>query len=98
MCCHLNYSAVLDSGCRVTQGSRKKESPMSAPSTIDSVLAQVDQNLDQSLQRLYELLRIKSISTDPAYADQCQRAADWIVGDWRRSASTPPPARPPAIP
>ena len=54
---------------------------MSAPSTLDSVLAQVDQNLDQSLQRLYELLRIKSISTDPAYADQCQRAADWIVGE-----------------
>ncbi|WP_108398154.1 M20/M25/M40 family metallo-hydrolase [Devosia submarina] len=54
---------------------------MTAPTTLDSVLAQVDQNLEQSLNRLYELLRIKSISTDPAYASECQRAADWIVSE-----------------
>jgi acetylornithine deacetylase/succinyl-diaminopimelate desuccinylase-like protein len=54
---------------------------MPASTTLDSVLAQVDQNLEQSLARLYELLRIKSISTDPAYASECQRAAEWIVAE-----------------
>jgi len=39
----------------------------------------VDAGLDQSLERLYALLRIKSISTDPAFAQECQRAADWIA-------------------
>ncbi|WP_108460724.1 M20/M25/M40 family metallo-hydrolase [Devosia naphthalenivorans] len=46
---------------------------------LDAVLAHVDSNLDASLERLYHLLRIKSISTDPAFAAECQRAADWIV-------------------
>src|SRR5690606_14108786 len=46
---------------------------------LDAVLAHVDSNLDASLERLYQLLRIKSISTDPAFAAECQRAADWIV-------------------
>ncbi|MGV8853628.1 MAG: M20/M25/M40 family metallo-hydrolase [Devosia sp.] len=48
---------------------------------LDAVLATVDAGLDQSLERLYALLRIKSISTDPAYKAECQRAADWIVGE-----------------
>ena len=52
---------------------------MSTP--LDAVLAQVDAGLDASLGRLYELLRIKSISTDPAYAQDCRKAADWIVGE-----------------
>jgi acetylornithine deacetylase/succinyl-diaminopimelate desuccinylase-like protein len=71
---------------------------MAAPSTIDSVLAQVDQNLEQSLDRLYELLRIKSISTDPVYAAECQRAADWIVGELQGlgfdAAARPTPGHP----
>ena len=46
---------------------------------VDQVLAAVDAGLEQSLERLYGLLRIKSISTDPAYAAECQRAADWLV-------------------
>ena len=54
---------------------------MTSPASLDAVLAQVDAGLEQSLERLYALLRIKSISTDPAYAAECQRAADWIVGE-----------------
>ncbi|MCP8882795.1 M20/M25/M40 family metallo-hydrolase [Devosia sp. XJ19-1] len=54
---------------------------MTNPATIDAVLAKVDSGLDQSLERLFHLLRIKSISTDPAYAAECRRAADWIAGE-----------------
>jgi acetylornithine deacetylase/succinyl-diaminopimelate desuccinylase-like protein len=48
---------------------------------LDAVLAQIDADLPQALDRLLELLRIPSISTDPAYAADCARAADWLVDD-----------------
>jgi len=50
-------------------------------STIAPVLDRLDRNLDQSLERLFELMRIKSISTDPAYAPDCRKAAEWLVAD-----------------
>ena len=46
--------------------------------TLDEVLARADLNLDDSLERLFELLRIPSISTDPAHAPECRRAAQWL--------------------
>ncbi|MFI5013284.1 MAG: M20/M25/M40 family metallo-hydrolase [Hyphomicrobiales bacterium] len=52
---------------------------MAAP--IDTVLAHIDAKLDQSLARLFELLRIPSISTDPAYAPQVERAAAHVAAD-----------------
>ncbi len=48
---------------------------------VDKVLAAVDAGLDQSLDRLFSLLRIPSISTDSAYAKDCAAAADWLVAD-----------------
>lgn len=54
---------------------------MTTATQLDAVLAHVDSGLDQSLERLYALLRIKSISTDPAYASECRRAADWIAAE-----------------
>lgn len=48
-------------------------------STIDTVLARIDADLDTSLSRLFELLKIKSISTDPAYAAECRSAAGWLA-------------------
>ncbi|PWK70657.1 dipeptidase [Aminobacter sp. AP02] len=47
------------------------------------VLDRLDKNLDQSLERLFGLLRIKSISTDPAFAGDCRKAAEWLVKDLR---------------
>ena len=49
--------------------------------TIDAVLAQVDDTLDAALERLKALVRIPSVSTDPAFKDNCQKAADWLVAD-----------------
>ena len=49
--------------------------------SITPVLNALDANLDASLERLYGLLRIPSISTDPAYAAECRRAAEWLVAD-----------------
>lgn len=49
--------------------------------TLDAVLARIDADLPQSTERLLELLRIPSISTDPAFKEHCQTAADWLVDD-----------------
>ncbi|WP_371739563.1 M20/M25/M40 family metallo-hydrolase [Bartonella sp. HY038] len=48
---------------------------------LENVLKRLDGNLDQSLERLFDLLRIKSISTDPAFREDCKKAADWLVED-----------------
>lgn len=50
-------------------------------SNLDAVLGSIDKNLDASLDRLFDLLRIESISTDPAYAGECKKAAEFIVED-----------------
>jgi acetylornithine deacetylase/succinyl-diaminopimelate desuccinylase-like protein len=46
---------------------------------LDRVLATIDRNLDQSLARLFSLMRIESVSTDPASAKNCRVAADWLA-------------------
>ena len=49
--------------------------------SLDAILARIDTDLDASLDRLMTFLRIPSISTDPAYKADCQKAADWLVAD-----------------
>ena len=48
---------------------------------LNAVLAKIDENLPQATDRLLDLLRIPSISTDPAFVADCDRAADWLVED-----------------
>ncbi len=50
-------------------------------SDIAPVLERIDASLDDSLERLFELLRIRSISTDPAFKADCRKAAEWLVED-----------------
>ena len=49
--------------------------------TLDPVLARIDGDLDAATDRLMDLLRIPSISTDPDFAGDVDRAADWLVAD-----------------
>ncbi len=56
---------------------------MPTASRLQAALARVDADMDRSLERLQALIRIKSISTDPAYAQDCRRAADWLAADLR---------------
>ena len=51
--------------------------------TVSKVLNQIDEDLPNSIDRLFELLKIKSISTDHAYKSECKKAADWLVSDLR---------------
>ncbi len=48
---------------------------------LPAVLDRIDADLDASLARLFEFLRIESISTDPAYKAQCRAAADYVARD-----------------
>ncbi|SEP54954.1 M20/M25/M40 family metallo-hydrolase [Thalassovita taeanensis] len=49
--------------------------------SLETVLTRIDQDLPDATERLLELLRIPSISTDPKYKGDCQTAADWLVAD-----------------
>ena len=51
--------------------------------TIDTapILSTLDARADQSIARLFELLRIPSVSTDSAHATDCVRAAKWLRDD-----------------
>src|SRR3954467_9749170 len=54
---------------------------MSSTSQLQSVLDRIDADFDNSLERLFALLRIKSISADPAFAADCKRAAEHLARD-----------------
>ncbi|MGI8526058.1 MAG: M20/M25/M40 family metallo-hydrolase, partial [Pseudolabrys sp.] len=52
-------------------------------STLDAVLSRIDADIDGSVERLFALLRIASISTDPAFKPQCRAAAEHVASDLR---------------
>ncbi len=53
----------------------------SAAEALPKVLDRIDAELDNSLARLFDFLRLQSISTDPAYAAQCKAAAEFVARD-----------------
>jgi acetylornithine deacetylase/succinyl-diaminopimelate desuccinylase-like protein len=65
---------------------------------LDPVLARIDADLPAALDRLMALLRIPSVSTDPAHARDCARAAEWLARDLRSfgfdAAVRPTPGHP----
>jgi len=50
-------------------------------SKLDAALAHADAHIEDSLARLKALVRIKSISTDPAYANEVRKAAELLRDD-----------------
>jgi acetylornithine deacetylase/succinyl-diaminopimelate desuccinylase-like protein len=56
-------------------------SPTKSSPHLDSVLAELDMNVDASLQRLFDFLRIPSISTDKLFAPECRKAALWLKSE-----------------
>jgi acetylornithine deacetylase/succinyl-diaminopimelate desuccinylase-like protein len=64
------------------------------------VLDRIDADFDNSLQRLFTLLRIKSISADPAHAQDCKAAAEHLAKDFASlglEAAVRPTAGHPAV-
>lgn len=51
--------------------------------SLSSLLDRIDSDLPAATERLLELLKIPSISTDPAFKGDCNTAADWLVRDLR---------------
>ncbi|MCC5972679.1 MAG: dipeptidase [Rubellimicrobium sp.] len=50
-------------------------------SQVDAVLAQVDADFDNALARLFEVLRMRSISTDPEFTAETRACAEWHARD-----------------
>ncbi|MEO8530485.1 MAG: M20/M25/M40 family metallo-hydrolase [Deltaproteobacteria bacterium] len=65
---------------------------------ITHILERIDTDQPEALERLIALLKIPSISTDPAFKADCARAADWLVADLRslgaEAAVYPTPGHP----
>lgn len=50
---------------------------------LSDILDELDRSRDAALSRLFGLLRIDSVSTDPAFAGSCRRAAEWCAEELR---------------
>jgi acetylornithine deacetylase/succinyl-diaminopimelate desuccinylase-like protein len=50
-------------------------------SELQSVLAYLDAHRDEARARLFDWLKIPSISTDPAYQADCVKAAEWLKAE-----------------
>ena len=47
--------------------------------TLDTVLSRIDQNMASAVTRLFQFVAIPSVSTDPAFKGDCERAASWAA-------------------
>ncbi len=48
---------------------------------LDATLSRIDSEMEQNLNRLFDFLKIKSISTDPEIKKDCVDDANWLVED-----------------
>jgi len=66
--------------------------------SLGKVLDHIDADIDNALARLISLLKVKSISTDPAFSADCDQAANWLVDDLAtlgfRASKRPTPGHP----
>ena len=66
--------------------------------TLDAVLSRIDEALPDACDRLMDLLRIPSISTDPAFEGDCAQAAAWLVSELKSlgfsASARPTPGHP----
>jgi acetylornithine deacetylase/succinyl-diaminopimelate desuccinylase-like protein len=49
--------------------------------SVAPVLEAVDRDMPGALDRLFTLLRFKSVGTDPQYHGECRKAADWLAAE-----------------
>ena len=56
--------------------------------TLDAVLTRIDDSMPAALDRLMALLRIRSISTDPAYKLGIEQAAGFVAERLRQAGLT----------
>ncbi len=49
--------------------------------TVTAALAALDADRQRALDRLFALLKIQSVSTDPAYKTECRKCAEWLAAD-----------------
>lgn len=69
-------------------------------SSLDKTLAALDADRQGALDRLFELLRFRSISTDPAFKGEVATTADWLAAHLRElgfDASVRPTAGHPVV-
>lgn len=48
---------------------------------LNAVLSHLDAHRQDAEARLFDLLKIESISTDSAFAGECRKAADWLAAE-----------------
>jgi acetylornithine deacetylase/succinyl-diaminopimelate desuccinylase-like protein len=51
--------------------------------SLETVLARIDTNQAAAIERLFDFVAIPSVSTDPAFKEECQRAAEWAAAALR---------------
>jgi acetylornithine deacetylase/succinyl-diaminopimelate desuccinylase-like protein len=62
--------------------------PTATAPRLQPVLDRIDRDFDAAVARLRDLLRIRSVSTDPAYAAETRAAADFLAADLRSMGFT----------
>src|SRR4051794_41012338 len=76
-----NHCSLLHHVGNITIRASVPTVPKSAQSVpvLNQVLKKLDATQDAALERLFELIRIPSVSTDPEYQPHCRKAADWCA-------------------